>query len=237
MRKKATALNAVAFFVDFPPLGPPSWYPVSACVRDGCCRRNHSSLPQRKSELDAELCCGGDWRHSGSFLLRIMPPSWHPLPACTPRLRCRRAILSCSSDEAASIPKSGPEIKNRCTQEGLNGEKLTSIRKFGLEIKNRCTKEGVNGEILASIRKSEPEIKNRCSYKNRRRNYSSLQLRKLESDAEDRCRYESSRRNHSSLQRRNLNRTRRIVAATATAGETILLRGNEIRIGRGSRCR
>ena len=201
--KKATALNAVAFFVDFPP------------------------LPQRRIESAAERCCGRDRRHSGGFLLRIMPPSWHPAPACTPRLRCRRAILSCSSDDAASIPKSGPEIKNRCTQEGLNGEKLTSIRKFGLEIKNRCTKEGVNGEILASIRKSEPEIKNRCSYKNRRRNYSSLQLRKLESDAEDRCRYESSRRNHSSLQRRNLNRTRRIVAATATAGETILLSGRE----------
>ena len=40
----------------------------------------------------------------------------------------------------ASISKSGLEIKNRCTQEGLNGEKLTSIRKFGPEIKNRCTK-------------------------------------------------------------------------------------------------
>ena len=29
------------------------------------------------------------------LLLRIMPPSWHPVPACTPRLRCRRAILRC----------------------------------------------------------------------------------------------------------------------------------------------
>ena len=165
VRKKATALNAVAFFVDLPP------------------------LLQRRIESAAERCCGRDRCHSGGFLLRIMPPSLHPVPACTPRLRCRRAILSC------------------------------------------CIK------VAASILKSEPEIKNRCSYKNRRRNYSSLQLRKLESDAEDRCRYESSRRNHSSLQRRNLNRTRRIVAATATAGETILRRGNEIRIGRGSRCR
>ena len=24
-----------------------------------------------------------DRRHSGGFLLRIMPPSWHPVPACT----------------------------------------------------------------------------------------------------------------------------------------------------------
>ncbi len=29
------------------------------------------------------------------LLLRIMPPSWHPVPACIPRLRCRRAILRC----------------------------------------------------------------------------------------------------------------------------------------------
>ena len=51
-------------------------------------------------------------------------------------------------DCAASILKSGPEIKNRCTQEGLNGENLASILKFGPEIKNRCTQEGLNGEKL-----------------------------------------------------------------------------------------
>ena len=76
---------------------------------------------------------------------------------------CRRAVLSCNSDDAASIPKSGLEIKNRCTKEGVNGQKLASIRKFGLEIKNQCTKEGVNGEKLTSIPKSGPEIKNRCT--------------------------------------------------------------------------
>ena len=114
VRKKATALNAVAFFVDLPPLNPPSWHLPLPALKQPCCRRNHSSLPQRKLELDAERCCGRDRCHSGGFLLRIMPPSWHPVPACTPRLRCRRTILSCSSDDAASIPKSGPEIKNRC---------------------------------------------------------------------------------------------------------------------------
>ena len=63
----------------------------------------------------------------------------------------------------ASIPKSEPEIKNRCTHEGLNREKLASIRKSGLEIKNRCTKDGVNRQNPASIRKSRPKIKNRCT--------------------------------------------------------------------------
>ena len=177
---------------------------VTSCPRlrpqRSFCRRNLSSLPQRMLEPDAERCCGGDWLHSGGFLLRIMPPSWHPVPACVRngilqagrssvqqrccsrravllccnviRIgrgircrygRCRRAILYRHDDCAASIRKSGPEIKNRCTQEGVNGEKLASIPKFGLEIKNRCTQKDVFGEKLTSILKSGLEIKNRCT--------------------------------------------------------------------------
>ena len=60
------------------------------------------------------------------------------------------------------IPKSGLEIKNRCTQEGLNGEKLASIPKFGPEIKNRCS--------------SKPVLE---------AGHSSSQQRRIESDAED----------------------------------------------------
>ena len=141
---------------------PPSWHPVPACVRYGILqakpvslaatknrigrrprcrndrsRRNHSLLPQRKLESDAEHRCRYD--------------------------NYRRAIPHCSSEDAASIPKFGPEIKNRCTQEGINRQNLASIRKSGLEIKNRCTQEGVNREKLASIPKSGPEIKNRCT--------------------------------------------------------------------------
>ena len=108
------------------------------------------------------------------------------LPA-PPRLCCRRAILLCSNDGAASIPKFGPEIKNRCTKEGLNREKLASIPKFGPEIKNRCTQEGLNREILASIPKSGLEIKNRCRPGLRRRNHFPLRQRRLVSDAERRC--------------------------------------------------
>ena len=68
--------------------------------------------------------------------------------------RCRRAIPHCSSDDAASIPKSGLEIKNRCSLWAVLEGFFVSIRKSGLEIKNRCTQEGVNEEILASILKS-----------------------------------------------------------------------------------
>ena len=62
--------------------------------------------------------------------------------------RSRRAILHRHDDCAASIPKSGLEIKNRCTQEGINRQNPASIPKSGLEITNRCTKEGVNGKSL-----------------------------------------------------------------------------------------
>ena len=54
--------------------------------------------------------------------------------------RSRRAILYRHDDCAASIRKSGLEIKNHCTLEGINRQNLASIRKSGLEIKNRCTK-------------------------------------------------------------------------------------------------
>ncbi|MBS7291946.1 MAG: hypothetical protein KIG58_06440, partial [Bacteroidales bacterium] len=49
------------------------------------------------------------------------------------------------------------------TQEGINRQNHASIPKSGLEIKDRCTQEGINRQNLASIRKSEPEIKNRCT--------------------------------------------------------------------------
>ena len=158
--------------------------PTSAILQAG-----HSSLPQRKLESDAELCRGGDCRHSGGFLLRIMPPSWHPVPACVrygilqakpfslaatenrigrgPRCRydhCRRAVLSYSSDDAASIRKSGPEIKNRCTQEGINRQNLASIPKSGLEIKNRCMQQAIfsTRSLYESLRRYVGGVSEAC---------------------------------------------------------------------------
>ena len=57
--------------------------------------------------------------------------------------RSRRAILHRHYNYAASIRKFGLEIKNRCTQEGVNRQNLASIRKSGLEIKNRCTQQAI----------------------------------------------------------------------------------------------
>ena len=147
---------------------PPSWHPVPVCVpqlrcrravlrrNNDCCRRNYFLLQQRKLESEAGRCRGRDRFHSGGFFLRIMPQSWHPVPACTPRLRCRRTALRCSSDDAAAISKSGPEIKNRCSLWVVLEGFLASIRKFGLEIKNRCTKKAVSEENLAAIPKFDP---------------------------------------------------------------------------------
>ena len=77
--------------------------------------------------------------------------------------RSRRAIHRCSNDGAASIPKSGPEIKNRCTLEGVNGENLASIRKSGPEIRNRCSNKAFSGHSLQRFPNSPPKIKNHCT--------------------------------------------------------------------------
>ena len=114
---------------------------------------------------------GGGGCHSGGFLLRIMPPSRQLSPARSHKDHllqsqqwcCRRAILYRHDDGAAVIPDSGPEIKNRCTKDGIFRQNHASIPKSGPEIKNQCTKDGISRQNLASIRKSGPEIKNHCS--------------------------------------------------------------------------
>ena len=183
-----------------------------------------------------------------------MPPSWHPVPACVPRPCCRRAVLSCSSEGAAAILKSGLEIKNRYTQEAVSGEKLTSILKSepeiknrctqesvnrqnhalipksGLEIKNRCTQKDVSGEKLASIRKSEPEIKNHCTNEGTsRQNLAAILKSGLE--IKNHCRLEGVlQADHSSLRQRRLGR---IVAATTAAGGPFSFATTKNRIGCG----
>ena len=85
------------------------------------------------------------------------------IPKFGPEIKNRCTQQCINGENLASIPKSGLEIKNRCTQEGVNRQNPASIRKSGLEIKNRCTQEGLNREKLASIPKFGLEIKNRCT--------------------------------------------------------------------------
>ena len=112
---------------------------------DDCCRRNHSPSRQRRFESEAERCCGRDRHHSDGFYLGLCRLRGDlSLPASATTFR-RRAILLCSNDGAASILKSGLEIKNRCTQKVVFGENRASILKSEPEIKNRCTQDGING--------------------------------------------------------------------------------------------
>ena len=130
--------------------------------RYGRCRRNRFSLRQRKTESDAE------------------PRSRYG--------RCMRAILYSHNDCAASIRKFGPEIKNRCTQEGVNGEKLASIRKSGLEIKNRCTlalrRRSAGGTISFAAAENGIGCGHRCRNGRCRGNHSPSRQRRMESDAD-----------------------------------------------------
>ena len=131
--------------------------------------------------------CSLPYKHSAAklFFFAVTKNRIGHGPRCR-HSRSRRAIHRCSNDGAASIPKFGPEIKNRCTQGGVNRQNLASIPKSGLEIKNRCTLEGVNGENLASIPKSGPEIKNRCTQgAGNRKNLASI--RKSGPEIKNRC--------------------------------------------------
>ena len=91
-------------------------------------------VPPRSQGAGADRCCGRDRRHSGGFLLRIMPPSWHPVPAC-PRLRqarsfCRRAIHLCRRQPLQRFSNSPPQIRNHCRVRTVSRENLAAIAKF-----------------------------------------------------------------------------------------------------------
>ena len=49
-----------------------------------CFPCSDSHVPPRSQGSGADRRCGRDRCHSGGFLLRIRPPSWHPVSACIP---------------------------------------------------------------------------------------------------------------------------------------------------------
>ena len=73
------------------------------------------SISQKRGqpELKVTTGSGGDRCHSGGYILRIMPPSWYPVPACVRHGHLQAGHSSLCNDGAAAIPKSGLEIKNR----------------------------------------------------------------------------------------------------------------------------
>ena len=116
---------------------PPSCILPPPASATASCRRNRSPLRQRRIESDADLVA--------ATALQAKPFSSAATKIRIGRgPRCRygpagETVLPCGSEDAASIRKSGPEIKNRCTQEGINRQNLASIPKSEPEIKNLCT--------------------------------------------------------------------------------------------------
>ena len=91
--------------------------------RYGFCRRNYSLLQQRKLVSDAEVRCryGFCRQNYSSLPLRKLESDANHLSRND---SCRRAIPHCCDDGAAVIRKSGPEIKNRCSNEAVSGQSM-----------------------------------------------------------------------------------------------------------------
>ena len=123
----------------------------------------------RKEVVADECLCGriSLWRvvvaagtgpHSGGFLLRIMPPSWHPVPASNPS---HPRFWRFSWIKLTSIPPSPLHVKGSFSRRLLQAGR-SSLLQRRIEL---------DAEVL-------------CRYDRSRRNHSLLSQRKLVSDAD-----------------------------------------------------
>ena len=96
--------------------------------RHGRCRRNHSSSLQRRLESAADFVAATTVV-GGPFSFAATKNRIGRGIRCRYD-RCWRAIPHCCDDGAAVIRKSGPEIKNHCTLEGVSRQKPAVIPKF-----------------------------------------------------------------------------------------------------------
>ena len=112
----------------------------------------------REIALRVTTGCGGDRYHSGGFLPRIMPPSWHPVPASNP---------------------SHPRFWR------FSWIKLTSIPPSPLHVKGSFSRRLLQaGHSSLLQRRIELDAEVLCRYDRSRRNHSLLSQRKLVSDAD-----------------------------------------------------
>ena len=118
-------------------------------------------------ELRLTLEGGRDRCHSGGFLLRIMPPSWQPVPACTR-----------NGHSAGGTFLPATTIKLQAGHSPCDKDKTAGGQFFPATTQNRrravhpCDNDKAAGGQF-----------NTATTGFRRRNYSSLRQRKLESDA------------------------------------------------------
>ena len=155
---------------------PPPWHSVpalhdndlpqasrSTCRHDGaaggtvlvrrkdCCRRNDSTLRQRKKRIGrgnvaAKTAVGGPFylrarrcrRNCSSLLRRLLQAELIYFAATKIRIgrgnvaatTSQADHFTCRHDGAAVIPKFTPQIKNQCTQEGVSRQNHAVIPKF-----------------------------------------------------------------------------------------------------------
>ena len=100
---------------------------------------------------------------TGGYAVRSPCPSGIPRPRHNASVPWAGGIAPVLTSALAAIAKSGPEIRNRCTDYSGFDLLAGSIRKFEPEIRNRCTDCPCFDLLAALIRKSGLEIKNRCS--------------------------------------------------------------------------
>ena len=148
---------------DFGPVRTSGAFPPAA-ARQAPLSRSHGrlrrpkSLPIRHSPAAAQ--CFSPW---AGGITSVLTSALAAIAKSGPKIRNRCTDCPRFDLLAASIRKSGLEIENRCTVCPCFDLMAASIRKSGLEIENRCTDCPCFDLFAASIRKSGPEIKNHCS--------------------------------------------------------------------------
>ena len=116
-------------------------------------------MPLRKLESDAERCCGRGRRHSGGFLLRIMPPSWHPVPACAPRLCCRRAVLLAGTIALHRFSISSPNLRIDAARRSKQGQSVHRFSISGLDLRIDAAIRSKQGQSLHRFLISSPNLR------------------------------------------------------------------------------
>ena len=132
---------------------PPSWHPVPACTLTTALQAGYSSLSRRLRQAEpfhfaakkiifgrGALIRRGQAPHDGAAgglffvvattaaggtILLCGSEEWNRTRTSSPLRPLQAELFS-----AASIRKSWPEIRNRCTQEDVNGHNLAAIPKF-----------------------------------------------------------------------------------------------------------
>ena len=119
----------------------------------------------RKMKVRLTLECGRGRCHSGGFLLRIMPPSWQPVPACTSNGHSAGVLFFAAATTAAGGPfNTATTGYRRRNYSSLRQRKLESdaspFRQILLQARySTCRNDGT-----AVILDFRPRIGNRCSY-------------------------------------------------------------------------